>query len=442
MSGTRWLFLILGVAAACAVSPYRAEQAAAADEEPSARQPEPPPPEREATLLERVRAAYLAAPTTERLRISVRQGELPPRRSLLLVRLEPAPDAGSIGRVVLRAGRLLVEARPGSVRALLDRPESSLFLADAPNDDVLTTMSQILPPLPLASLDFACATALPPSLTPYGQSVVFQTPELRQRAGTAVFAGQVRGGTFKLTIDAAAARVRRLEITLGNPSQPSQLRSITIEHAASSADLSSLTFASAGRGIVGSLSQLAAGEPDTAVGSPFAPLHGSAAEEAVQSAVRNPGVGARSAVVLIGGLPRSAAPRPDLAAAVNTLLALKQEIASFSDGGSERAGSRLEAGFAVLWQASGADDDAILNRVAAGGGEPVHIAGLAGAEAELARVASDSAAVFVVLGPDLTIRAVHPTEALPVDPEQRVAELLMTLIEASVRAETDPKEGR
>jgi len=397
-------------------------------------------------VLDKVRAAYLAAPTTERLRVSVRQGELPPRRSLLLLRLEPAADSQSIARAVIRAGRLLIEARPGTVRAVLDRPDSPLFIANAHREGLAETLAQCLPPLPLVSLDFAGAQAPPSSLTPYGQSAVFTAPELRQRAGNVIFAGQITaagggGGTFKLTVDAATGRIRRLELILGDPAQPARLRTITIEHAPSSADLSTFSFAPRGSGTVASLSQLAANEPESVVGTLFTPAPGSAAEAAVRSATRPGAASAQFAIVLIGGLSLLATPAPDLSIASETLLALAKELAAFNDGVPDRAAVPLGAGLAILWHAASPADDAILDHAASNAPERVHIAGLAGAESELARIAPESAAAFLILAPDLTIRAIHRVEALPRDPEQRLAELLMSLLEASARFESDPKEG-
>jgi hypothetical protein len=393
------------------------------------------------TILEKVRAAYLAAPTTERLRVSVRQGDLPPRRSLLLVRLEPTADAHSIERAVIRAGRLLIEARPGVVRAMLDRPDTRLYVADAEGEGLAETLAQCLPPLPLVSLDFAGDRAPPASLTPYGPAATFAATEVRQRAGPVVLTGRVSDGEFSLTVDAATGRIRRLELILGDPAVPARVRTITIEHTPSSADLSTLSFVARSAGTVSTIAQLAAGEPDSALGTRFAPAPGSAAADAVRSATRGGTAAARFAIVLIGGSSQPASPQPSVSAAIDTLLALGQELDAFSDGGIDHAQTGLAAGLAMLWRAAGPEDDAVLDRAAVDAPERIHIAGLAGAEAELARIAPDSAAAFLILAPDLSIRAIHPMEALPRDPEQRLAELLMSLLEVSARFDPDPREG-
>lgn len=393
------------------------------------------------SILEKVRAAYLDAPTTERLRVSVRQGDLPPRRSLLLLRLEPAADAQSIERAVIRAGRLLIEARPGVVRAMLDRPDTRLYVAHAEGKGLAQTLAQCLPPLPLVSLDFAGGRAPPESLTPYGPAAAFATPEVRQRAGPVVLTGRVSDGEFSLTVDAATGRIRRLELILGDPAVPARVRTITIEHTPSSADLSTLSFVARGAGTVSTIAQLAAGEPDSALGTRFAPAPGSAAADAVRSATRGGTATARFAIVLVGGSAQPTPPQPSVSTAIDTLLALGQELDAFSDGGIDHTQTGLAAGLAMLWRAARPEDDAVLDRAAADAPERIHIASLAGAETELARIAPDSAAAFLILAPDLSIRAIHPMEALPRDPEQRLAELLMSLLEVSARFDPDPNEG-
>lgn len=403
----------------------------------------PSTPAAEPSVLEKVRAAYLSEPTTERLRISVRHGELPPRRSLLLVRLEPASDARSIRRAVLRAGRLLIEAVPGRVAAMLDAPDSGIFMADTAAADIAQALAEALPPLPLAPLDFAAAQHLPPTgLTPYGLGARFDSPDLRQKAGAAVFTGSIRDGSFKLTVDAATGRLRRLELRLGDPAQPERLRIITVEYAPSSADLSSIQFASGARPRAASLAQLAAAEPALAVGTKLTVSPDSAAHAVLRAALHPAADRARMAIVLIGGLPRAGVPAADASAACATLLALKNEVSIFLGGDRDAADRRGDVGFAALWHASGPGDEAALSRLADAPGDPVHIAGLAGAENELARLAPGSSEAIIVIAPDSTICAVHTLQTLPADPEQRIAELLMSYLDAAARYEGDPKQGR
>jgi hypothetical protein len=256
-----------------------------------------------------------------------------------------------------------------------------------------------------------------------------------------VLTGRVSDGEFSLTVDAATGRIRRLELILGDSAVPARVRTITIEHTPSSADLSTISFVARGAGTVATIAQLAAGEPDSALGTRFAPAPGSAAADAVRSATHGGTATARFAIVLIGGATQPASPQPSVSAAIDTLLALGQELDAFSDGGIDHAQTGLAAGLAMLWRAAGPEDEAVLERAAADAPERIHIAALAGAEAELARIAPDSAAAFLILAPDLSIRAIHPMEALPRDPEQRLAELLMSLLEVSARFDPDPKEG-
>lgn len=400
-----------------------------------------PPPAAQRTVLEKVRAAYLSQATTERLRISVRQGDRPPRRSLLLVRLEPALDSRSMRRAVLRAGRLLIEAIPGRVSVRLDAADSPLFIAETAAADVAGTLAEALPPLPLAPLDLTSASFPPTSLTPYGASVRFQTPDLMQKTGQAIITGTINGGTFKLTADAATGRLRRLEIQFGDPSRIEQLRTITIEHAASSADLSNIDFSETSRARAGSLAQLAASEPALAIGTRFEPAADSAAHAAIRMALRPRAEHDRFAIVLIGGLPRRGIAAADTAAACATFIALRDELAQFVQEDREAADHRADVGFAALWHAAGEADDAALDRLAALTGEPVRTAGLAGAEDELARLAPRSSAAFLVLAPDQTVLAIHTPEALPADPEQRTAELLMSLLESMARYQAESRQG-
>jgi hypothetical protein len=151
-------------------------------------------------------------------------------------------------------------------------------------------------------------------------------------------------------------------------------------------------------------------------------------------------------VLLLGGLPAAGRTRPDAAPLFTTLTALQAEFAAFSTGvvPSDTAAQTVDPGFAVLWHGADAQEDAALEHLSRlePGQERVHTAGIAGAEGEFARIAPNSAAAFIMLAPDRTILAIHPLEALPADPEQRIAELLMSLLDAAARYETDSKQGR
>lgn len=393
----------------------------------------------EPSVLEKVRAAYLAAPTTERLRVTIQSGNRPPRRSLLLARLEPSPDGGSLARAVIRAGRLLIQATPGTVRAILDRPESGLFEATSRATDVRGTLNDLLPPLPLAALDLASeAVGLTGTLTPYARGVTFDNAERRQKSGAAVLEGACNGGSgsVKLSVDAGSGRIRRVEIVLEATAAPAARTTITIEHAASSADLAGVDFESSSRVRVLSLAGLAAGEPDIANGTRFRVTEGTSAAHALDNAVGSKAgvVGGRPALVLLGRPPTAGGASVDLQTAAGLLAAVCAEFAGFRDG----LGAEGDAGFAMLWQTVDAAEDAVMDRAIGARAEGIALAGLDGVEGELARIAPGAGAAFVLVAADLTILSVHPVEQLSPDPEQRAAELVMALLEAAGRVDAPP----
>ena len=213
-------------------------------------QPEPPVASRDrdsptdaATFFARVRAAYAAGPITERLRVSVRRGEGLARRSLLLVRTEPAEDGRSIARMVISAGRLLIDARGGSekdpmgtVRVALSATEGPVFERSVSGASAAEVFDAALLPIPLAAIDVVAADGgMPAMLTRYANGVRWDGVATAPRAGEWKLEGQFPGGLVSVTIDRASGRLRRVSIMHRPADEAGTI--ITIEHAPSTARL-------------------------------------------------------------------------------------------------------------------------------------------------------------------------------------------------------------
>lgn len=405
----------------------------------SADQPETTPaatPADASTFLARVRAAYTQVPVTERLRISVQRPGGATRRSLLLVRTEPSPDGTQIDRVFIRAGRLLIDARgpsnsaTGFVRAALHAQNGPMFEAPATTGTVAAALAGALPPLPIAQLDLAAATSGEQGcITAYACGVNWSNSPSYPRAGEAQLDGRSDHGSIALTVDRTTWRLRRVQITIdarpdGGNADGSGGASITIDHAPSIAQLAAIRPDAGGAGEgsprprVKSPSALMAGVPMSAVGSLLAleaePDGSVLLRAATQDAQGRP----RPAMILLLG-----ASDPSHDPAVRTLVAMATELAA----GSEP----LQAGVLVTWDPKEGDSRSWPAITPPRQGEtPVASGGSARGGEELARIAPGAAGAFIVVSPDREILAVHPLEQLPIDPEQQVAELLMSLLDA------------
>ena len=345
--------------------------------------------------------------------------------------------------MVVRAGRLLIEAMPGVVRARLDTPESPFFEATCDQPDIAGTVRELLPPLPIASLDLAGARPDELVLTPYTAGVALSEPDPNARGVTTTIDGVHSAGSLRLVLDSARGAIRRLEIRRDEPAGRATV--ITMEHSPSTANLGSLDFSRGNRRLVTSLADLAADLPDRAVGTELAAAEGSAAAEVLARVTRAESGESRPCLVLLGSPVRSALSRIDAAQAAATLAAVAQDFAADAvglPGRADRVANSQIAGFAMFWQgASAAEDQAVTAAIERAGGK-VALSGLDGVEGEMARVAPGSAGAFVVLAGGRTIHSVHPLERLPADPEQQVAELVMALLDAADAGGDGRQEGR
>lgn len=397
-------------------------------------QPDPPPAAREreaavdaAAFFAKARAAYADGPVTERLRVGVRRGEGHTRRSLLLVRTEPAEDGRDVARVLISAGRLLIDARGGrgdhaigTVRVALGATHGPVFERSMPGVGVAELLEAALPPLPLAALDLVgSGSGAPESLTPYARNVRWADAATAPRAGELKLEGRFADGLVSVTIDRASGRLRRVLITHALGSSAGTV--ITVEHAPSTARLAEVSGAAPDgqpRPRVETMSALADGAADPGAGTPLTIGAGSDSAGLLQDLTRGPDGRPRPALVLLAGADERAR-----TAAAAVLDALAGEI------GAARGADSISVGLGAAWDAA---DDAPRWAVwdARPGSEPVVAGAAMRVNAELRRVAPGSGAAFVVVAPDREILAVHPLEHLPADPEQQVVELLMSVLDA------------
>lgn len=415
----------------------------------SAGQPETTPaatPADASTFLMRVRTAYTRAPVTERLRISVQRPGGATRRSLLLVRTEPRPDGSEIDRVLVRAGRLLIDARAatsnaaGFVRAALHTQKGPMFEAPATTGTVAAALAGALPPLPIAQLDLAAAAAGEQDcITAYACGVNWSNSPTYPRAGEAQLGGRFDRGSISLTVDRTSWRLRRVQITLDASSDASDAdgsggASITIDHAPSIAQLAAIR-PDAGDGPprprVKSPSALMAGVPMSAVGSILTledePDGGTLLRAATRDAQGRP---CPAMILLLGASDSAHDP------AVRSIVAMATELGAASEP--------FQAGLLVTWDpAHGESRSWPVITPPRQGDMPVATGPSARGGEELARIAPGAAGAFVVVSSDREILAVHTLEQLPIDPEQQVAELLMSLLDAAhesrVPAGREPK---
>lgn len=379
-----------------------------------------------AAFFAKVRGAYAEGPVTERLRVGVRRGEGYTRRSLLLVRTEPTEDGRDVARVLISAGRLLIDARGGfgdraigTVRVALGATHGPVFERSMPEAGVGELLEAALPPLPLAVVDLVGPEGgAPVSLTPYARNVRWADAATAPRAGELKLEGQFADGLVSVTIDRASGRLRRVLITHALGSSAGTV--ITIEHAPSTARLAEVSGAGPDgqpRPRVETMSALADGAADLAAGTPLNIAAGGDGE-VLKDLSRGPDGRPRPALVLLAGPDERAR-----AAAATVLDALAGEI------GAARGADAISVGLGAAWDAA---DNA--PRWAAWGARPGAEPVVAGAgsrvNAELRRIAPGSGAAFVVIAPDREILAVHPLEHLPADPEQQVVELLMSVLDA------------
>jgi hypothetical protein len=399
----------------------------------AAAQPEPPAATREreaavdaAAFFAKARAAYADGPVTERLRVGVRRGEGYTRRSLLLVRTEPTEDGRAVARVLISAGRLLIDARGGfgdhaigTVRVALGATHGPVFERSMPEAGVGELLEAALPPLPLAVVDLVGPEGgAPVSLTPYARNVRWADAATAPRAGELKLEGQFADGLVSVTIDRASGRLRRVLITHALGSTAGTV--ITIEHAPSTARLAEVSIAGPDgqpRPRVETMSALADGAADLAAGTPLSIAAGGDGE-VLKGLARGPDGRPRPALVLLAGPDERAR-----SAAAAVLDALAGEI------GAARGADVISVGLGAAWDAA----DSAPRWAAWGarpGAEPVVAGAGSRVNAELRRVAPGSGAAFVVIAPDREILAVHPLEHLPADPEQQVVELLMSVLDA------------
>ncbi|MBX3406318.1 MAG: hypothetical protein KF869_06100 [Phycisphaeraceae bacterium] len=410
-------------------------------------QPEPPVASRDrdsptdaAAFFARARAAYTAGPVTERLRVSVRRGDGLARRSLLLVRTEPAEDGRSIARMVISAGRLLIDARGGSekdpmgtVRVALSATEGPVYERSASGASAAEVLDAALLPIPLAVPDVVSADGRVPAVfTQYANGVRWDGVATAPRAGELKLEGRSPGGLFSVTIDRASGRLRRVSITRQPADEDGTI--ITIEHAPSTARLAEVAATGPDglpRPRVDTISALALHADLGATGTTLGIDAARDGGELLKSLTRGPDGRPRPALVLLVGPGERAQ-----SVAMGVLEALAVEI------GAARGSDAILVGLGAAWDAADAAP-AWAARVPRSGAEPVVAAAASRVNEELHRTAPGAGAAFVVIAPDREILAVHAMEQLPNDPEQQVVELLMSVLDAVQSARSaDDREPR
>jgi hypothetical protein len=392
-----------------------------------------------AAVFAKVRSVYGAGATTERLRIGVRRGDGAARRSLLLVRAEPAPDGGSVARLVIGAGRLLIDARAaqgpegvGTVLAALHPDQGPLFEHSVLGAGVPDLLGAAFPPLPLGVVDILNATgSAPASLTPYARGVRWAESAVVSRSGEWRLDGLFGSGSVVLTIDRATGRIRRLHIALDAGSDAGT--TITIEHAPSAARLAGVSPNNpdgSSRPRVGAVSALWRGGPDSVLGTALKIDAAPDGGPLVRALTRGPDGSARPAVVVLLGSDEQAR-----IAAGSVLSALAEEIGA--PGGTDPFSVGLGAAWGV-----GEAAPPWAGRTNRPGVAPLLCAEAPRCLVELRRIAPNSGAAFVVIAHDGEILAVQTLEQLLADPDQRVVELLMSVLDAAQSARPEDRNPR